>query len=670
MAQRVEWLPPAMRGLERELDWLTSMRDWMISKKRYWGLALPIWECHECGNFDVIGGQAELKERAVAGWEQFEGHSPHRPYVDAVKIRCSKCGATISRVADVGSPWLDAGIVAYSTTRYNNDRAYWEQWIPADLITECFPGQFRNWFYAILAMSTMMELGKDRKRPPFKTLLGHAMVLDEHRQVMHKSDGTAIWFEEAAEELGVDTMRWMFCAQPPTVDLPFGTRHPGQTVTVEGPEGETISRTVEGEPLCRVTSAPADETRRHVLMTLWNSYSFFSNYARLDRFDPTAEAVPSAQRQDIDRWILSDLQLVICSAREHFERYDLPPVCQAIRRFLENLSTWYIRRNRRRFWRGASEGDVDKLAAYQTLHEVLVTLCKAAAPVIPFVTEHIYQHLVARQIPGAPESIHLCDYPEPNAELVDDDLSVKMGALLRVVSLGRAARTASKLKVRQPLAEIIVASADQTERAAVEQFQTHLHEELNVKKVTVRDNAADLCTTTVTMNKKVAAPKYGKQLGAISKALAQADTDNAAARVADGFTVTLQVEGRPLMLEAEDIAVSKDYGGDWSAVEEGGAVVLLDKRITEELRLEGIARDVVRFVQVARKEAGLELEDRIVLSLQTGSDLLRSAITRCTEYMAAETLATRITDAAIDNPTGTAEVKIAGQSLRIELRKA
>ncbi|MFH0981095.1 MAG: class I tRNA ligase family protein, partial [Planctomycetota bacterium] len=300
MARRVNWLPAAMRGLERELDWLTTMKDWMISKKRYWGLALPIWECPACGGFEVIGGCAELKERAVEGWERFEGHSPHRPYVDWVKIRCGRCGALASRVPDVGNPWLDAGIVAYSTTRYNLDRAYWEQWIPADLITECFPGQFRNWFYSILAMSTMMEIGKERKRPPFKNLLGHAMALDENRQVMHKSDGNAIWFEEAAEQLGVDTMRWMYCVQPPTVDLPFGLRHPGEEVTVEGADGARITHTVDGERMCRVTSTPADETRRRVLLPLWNSYAFFCNYARLDGFDPTKPQVPLAQRQDID----------------------------------------------------------------------------------------------------------------------------------------------------------------------------------------------------------------------------------------------------------------------------------------------------------------------------------------------------------------------------------
>jgi isoleucyl-tRNA synthetase len=380
--------------------------------------------------------------------------------------------------------------------------------------------------------------------------------------------------------------------------------------------------------------------------------------------------VPLEQRQDIDRWILSDLQLVIRSAHEHFVKYDLPPVCQAIRKFLDDLSTWYIRRNRRRFWRGASEGDTDKLAAYQTLYEVLVTVCKIAAPIIPFVTEHIYQHLVARRVEGAPGTIHLCDYPQPDEDWIDDELSSRMASLLRVVSLGRSARTASKLKVRQPLAEVVIASADETDRAAAEQFHAHLTEELNVKKVTVRESVAEMCTTTVEINKKVAAPKYGKQLGDIIKALAGADVAEVAARVADRLPVTLRVGTHPQPLEPDDIKVNKDYGQDWAAAEDAKCVVLMDKRLTEELKQEGLARDVVRFVQVARKEAGLELEDRITLSLQTDSDKLKAAIESCKDYIAAETLATEITNRALEAAAGTTEAKIAGQTLRIDLQQA
>ncbi len=670
ITKQVNWLPASMRGLDRELDWLTSMRDWMISKKRFWGLALPIWECKSCGHYDVIGSREELQERAVEGWEEFEGHTPHRPYVDRIKIKCTECGELANRVPDVGNPWLDAGIVAYSTTKYNSDRNYWDQWIPADLITECFPGQFRNWFYAILSMSTMMEMGKEKKRPPFKNLLGHALVVDENRQVMHKSDGTAIWFEEAAEQIGVDTMRWMYCAQPPTTDLPFGLRHPEEEVTIKGDDGMTITHTVDGARICRVTSKPADETRRQVLMTLWNSYAFFSNYARIDGFDPTAPQVPLDQRQDIDRWILSDLQLLVGEVRDNFEAYSLSPVCVAIKKFLDDLSTWYIRRNRRRFWRGVSEGDTDKLAAYQTLYEVLATLGKLAAPIIPFVSEHIYQHLVAKQLAEAPQSVHLCAYPTKDASRVDDGLSRRMAALLHLVGLGRSARTASKLKVRQPLAQIIVASEDENVRGAVEQFQAHILEELNVKKATTQASVADQCSVSLELNRKTAGPKYGKQLGAIAKALGQADAAEIADQVGKGMVVTLQVEGQPVTLDPPDINVTKDYGQDWAGAEEGGVVVLLDKRLTEELRQEGLARDVVRFVQVARKEAGLELEDRITLSLQTEGEQLQEAIEVCKDYIAAETLATTIESTPIPNAGGTSEVKVARAALRIEIVKA
>ena len=670
VAQQVNWLPASMRGLERELDWLNTMRDWMISKKRYWGLALPVWECEACGHFDVIGGYAELKERAVQGWDQFQGHSPHRPYVDAIKIECSKCGELAARIPDVGNPWLDAGIVAYSTTRYRTDRAYWEQWIPADLITECFPGQFRNWFYSILAMSTMMELGKEKKRPPFKNLLGHALVLDENRQVMHKSDGTAIWFEEAAEQIGVDTMRWMYCVQPPTVDLPFGLRHPGEEVTIEGADGARITHTVDGQRLCRVTSTPADETRRRVLLPLWNSYAFFCNYARLDGFDPATPEVPLAQRQDIDRWILSDLQLLIGTVRTHFGKYELAPVCHAIEKYLDNVSTWYIRRNRRRFWRGAAEGDTDKLAAYQTLYEVLVTLAKVMAPVVPFVTEHIYQNLVAEACPGAPESIHLCDYPQADDRRVDHALSDKMAAVLTIVSLGRSARTASKLKVRQPLAEMLVVSPEPTARAAAEQFATHILEELNVKKLTVLESVADRRRVEVSVNKKVAAPKYGKRLSGIMAALAALSADEVLAQVEQGLWVPVTVEGEMLNLEPAELNVVKSYGDDWAAAEERTLAVLLDQRITPELRREGLARDIVRNVQNLRKDAGLDMEDRIVLSLRTDSAELRQAIAACGDYIASETLAVELTGAALADVGGATEVTIAGDELRVELRKA
>ena len=311
-------------------------------------------------DFEVIGSLAELKERALAcegealpdgsrlnsGWREFEGHTPHRPWIDGVKIKSEKTGAVLSRIVDVGNPWLDAGIVPFSTMHYNHDREEWAKWYPADFVTECFPGQFRNWFYSLLSLSTMMRYDETEvaaEKRPFKALLGHRLVMDEQGQPMHKSDGTAIWFEEAAEQLGVDTLRWMYLAQNPAQDLRFGTRHPDEPVTLETPEGP-IAQTKEGLSCVRVTSKPADEVRRLVLLPLWNSYAFFVNYAHADEFDPSLPEVPISERPNIDQWILSNLQAFLQTANESFQRYDAAEVCRAAAHFIDDLSNWYIRR--------------------------------------------------------------------------------------------------------------------------------------------------------------------------------------------------------------------------------------------------------------------------------------------------------------------------------------
>src|SRR5262245_23554499 len=450
VVDRVTFLPESLNGRARERDWLWNMGDWMISKKRYWGLALPIWvDEKDPTQFEVIGSRAELKERAVEGWPEVEGNSPHRPWVDKVKIRNPKTGNLMSRIPDVGNPWLDAGIVAFSTMKYNTDRAYWTQWYPADFITESFPGQFRNWFYALLAMSTMMSEGKE----PFKTLLGHGLVRDQFGKEMHKSEGNAVEFVGAVDDgyelfhdiesgldaklalaelpknplnvreesvqragrpwkrvyarykpVGADVVRWFYCRANPVANVNFG------------PE-------------------PTDEVRAKFVLKLWNCYSFFANYARLDGFDPAAPAVPVKDRPDIDRWILSELQELITTARKSFEAYNVMAFCLEAERFVDDrLSNWYIRRNRGRFQSNVADldeaGRHDKWAAHQTLHTVLTTLCKLFAPVVPFLSEMIWQNL---RTDGDPKSIHLCDYPERDEALRDPKLSSMMNGLLRLV---------------------------------------------------------------------------------------------------------------------------------------------------------------------------------------------------------------------------------------------
>jgi isoleucyl-tRNA synthetase len=439
-ARQVRWIPEF--GLERELDWLTNMQDWCISKKRYWGLALPIYKC-DCGHFEVLGGKDELKSKAVEGWDKFDGHTPHRPWIDEVKIKCPKCGTKIQRIPDVGNPWLDAGIVPFSTTHYLTDHKYWQEWFPFDFITECFPGQFRNWFYAILAMSTVLE-GKT----PFRTLLGHASVKDAKGEEMHKSAGNVIWFEEAAEKIGADVMRWIFIGQNPTINLNFGYNLGHET------------------------------TRK--LLTLWNVYNFFITYASIDKFNPsTNNQLPATTV--LDRWIISRLNSTIRLVRERLMDYDPVPTIREIERFIDDMSLWYVRRNRRRFWK--SEDDMDKLTGYHTLYECLTKLIKLIAPFMPFFAEEIYQNLVVAIDKNQPESIHLCDYPNFDANKIDEKLENEISIVRELVSLGHAAREKAKIKVRQPLSKATIFLPKTNGNKSLEPHINVIKDELNVKEI-------------------------------------------------------------------------------------------------------------------------------------------------------------------------------------------
>ncbi|MDH5185912.1 MAG: isoleucine--tRNA ligase [candidate division WOR-3 bacterium] len=443
-AKQVRWIPEF--GLERELDWLTNMQDWCISKKRYWGLALPIYQCN-CGHFEVIGGKEELKSKAVEGWDKFEGHTPHRPWIDEVKIKCPKCGAKTQRIPEVGNPWLDAGIVPFSTTRYLTDNKYWQAWFPFDFITECFPGQFRNWFYAILAMSTVLE-GKT----PFRTLLGHALVKDEKGEDMHKSAGNVIWIEEAAEKMGADVMRWIFIGQNPTINLNFGY---------------TVAR----------------ETTRK-LLTLWNVYSFFITYARIDKPQIGTDKPQMSTDKTLsvlDRWIISRLNSMIKLVRERLMDYDPVPTIREIERFIDDMSLWYVRRNRRRFWK--SEDDKDKLTGYHTLYECLMKLVKLIAPYMPFLAEELYQNLVVSVDKKQPESVHLCDYPDSDTTLIDNKLEAEVALVRELVSLGHAAREKAKIKVRQPLSKATVFAPKTNDNKLLEPYINVIKDELNVKEI-------------------------------------------------------------------------------------------------------------------------------------------------------------------------------------------
>ncbi len=631
VVEKVNFLPESLNGRAREYDWLWNMGDWMISKKRYWGLALPIWvDDKDPTQFEVIGSREELKRRAEdggEGWSDFDGHTPHRPFVDKVKIRNPRTGNLMSRVPDVGNPWLDAGIVAYSTMP--------EDWRPADFITESFPGQFRNWFYALLAMSTMMSDGK----PPFKNLLGHGLVKDEKGHEMHKSAGNSIPFDEAAECFGADVCRWLYCRHDPAKNLNFGP-------------------------------TPANEVRAKFVIKLWNCYAFFANYARLDGFDPPAETVPVKDRPDIDRWIVSDLQGLIRTARESFEKFDVAAFCLEAEKFVDDrLSNWYVRRNRDRFWSKNAELDAaglrDKLAAYQTMYEVLTTLCKLIAPVVPFLAETMWQNL--RTAKDA-ESVHLTDYPQTEASVTDTALSQDTDALLRLVSLGGAARNAAKHKVRQPLAELRVSPGSTAERRAVERFADQIREELNVKSVTLHETSGPMLQVALFLNKKTASAKLKDKFHDAEAMLKQLIAESPD-KVVEHLRTVGTLELRNVLLLSTDMTIEHVAPEGWAGVADRGTQVMLDTRLTPELKAEGIARDIIRFAQDTRKDAGLDVADKIALYLGTTAEPLKSAIVAHRDTIAGETQAIAWLDAPPADGFTAADKKVDGHPLTIALRK-
>ena len=515
VAKKIRWLPEF--GLKRELDWLKNMQDWMISKKRYWGLALPIWEC-SCGHFEVIGSKEELKAKAVEGWQEFEGHTPHRPWIDKIKIKCPQCGQLMSRVPDVGNPWLDAGIVNFSTlidpetdqVSYLTDKKYWRQWYPADFITECFPGQFRNWFYALIAMSTVLE-----DHEPFKTVLGHALVRDEQGREMHKSWGNAIWFDDAVEKMGADTMRWLYARQKPEFNLNFGYNI-------------------------------ADEVRRQYLLPYWNSYRFFITYANLNHWKPLKNPKLEIRNskleiRNLDQWILSRLESTKKIVTEKLDDYHHHEALWAIEKFLEDLSTWYIRRSRERVsilvhtrcGRQDSPGVTEAEICLTTLYYVLTQLTLILAPFIPYLTETVWQGLQGfGQNWSVTDSVHLQDWPQVNEKLIDQNLEDQMAAVRELVSLGHALRKEKQIRVRQPLKKFSIFNF-QFSKIDPELIEL-IKQELNVKEVEIKTGP-------------------GK----------------------------LRVE--------------------------------LDTEITPELAAEGEARELIRQIQLLRRQAGLSLNDRVAI---------------------------------------------------------
>jgi len=565
----INWIPSW--GSDREKEWLTGMGDWMISKKRFWGLALPIWE-FEDGSFYVIGSKEELKELSVEGWEDFEGHSPHRPWIDKVKIKHPETGLIGSRVEDVGNPWLDAGIVPFSTLGYNDHKEYWKKWFPADFVVESFPGQFRNWFYSLLAMSAKLE-GK----APFKNLLGHALVKAEDGREMHKSWGNAIWFDDAAEKMGVDVMRWIYASQNPETNLLFGYER-------------------------------GNEVRKKIIQ-LWNSYSFFATYASVDGFNPLKLKHKVGDLTIMDKWILSKLNVFISDSEVSLESYRVDILMKKFDLFLDDLSNWYIRRNRRRFWK--TEDDKDKITAYFVLYDVLLDAIKTMAPILPFVCEEMYQNLVVGIDKSAPESIHLCSFPKPNKDLIDNQLMEKVDALRKIVEFGRSARSKSNTRIRQPLSELKFYIQNDEIADFIISEQDVVMDELNVKSISRAKSESDLVSYRVKPNLPVLGQKYGKDLKKINEQL------NDSLNILDEIRNNKKFKvDENIYIIREDLLIEQDSVEGWTCSSDDTVAVGLSLNLNDSLIREGITRDLIRHVQTMRKDANFAVEDRIKIYME------------------------------------------------------
>jgi isoleucyl-tRNA synthetase len=595
----VEWTPPQYK--KRMDDWLRNMGDWNISRKRYFGLPLPFYPC-DCGHLNVIGSRAELEERATGGLDQLQ--ELHRPWIDQVPIRCESCGAEVRRILEVGDAWLDAGIVPLSTLGWENpqwiprgygtgaaegltgadlpDHAYWEQWFPADWVSE-MREQIRLWFYSISFMS-MTLVG----RLPYRSVLTYELVYDEHGKPMHKSTGNMIETDEAFERMGADVMRWLYCSTPTQQNVSFGF----------GLAGEVQRR----------------------LLTLWNSVGFLVTYANIAGWRPEWGAAP-ASGQPLDRWLVARTLQLVDEADDAYRRYWTPAVTTAFERYVDDLSNWYIRRSRRRFWDGEPE-------ALQTLWWATVQALRVVAPVMPFLADHLWRTVVSEAAETAPDSVHLAGWPEPAD--VDEALLDAVAEVRRVVELGRQARSQSGIKLRQPLRRLVVQGAD-----GVQDHAREIADELSVKEVEFGPvNATEL---RVKPNLPLLGPRLGKELGAVRAALEAGEFEEL-----DGGRV--RVNGHEL--SPEEVLVERRGKEGWAVAGEDGLTVALDLALDEELELEGRVRELVHRVNTMRKDARLALTDRIVLTLPgSASDLLAHE-----DWIKHETLAVRIETADAAEP--------------------
>ena len=565
----VNWIPESI-GKGRFGDWLENIQDWGISRNRYWGTPLPVWAC-ECGHMECIGSRAELAERS--GNPENAKVELHRPYIDEVTFTCPDCGKTMKRVPEVIDCWFDSGAMPFAQHHYPfENKEVFEQQFPAQFISEAVD-QTRGWFYSLMAESTLLF-----NKAPYENVIVLGHVQDENGQKMSKSKGNAVDPFDALSTYGADAIRWYFYINSAPW-LP--NRFHGKAV-------------MEGQ--------------RKFMGTLWNTYAFFVLYANIDNFDATKYTLDYEKLSVMDKWLLSRLNSTVRDTDNNLANYRIPEAARALQDFVDDMSNWYVRRSRERFW--AKGMEQDKINAYMTLYTALVTICKAAAPMIPFMTEEIYRNLVCSIDKDAPESIHLCDYPAANEAWIDADLEKNMAELLKVVVMGRAARNTANIKNRQPIGKMYVKAPYELN----EFFKAIIEDELNIKDVVFTDDVENFVTYSFKPQLKTVGPKYGKLLGKIRPALADLDGQKAMAEIKETGKLVLDLGDEKIELLEEDLLIDMAQMEGYVSEGDNTVTVVLDTNLTPELIEEGYVREIISKVQTMRKEAGFEVMDKIRVS--------------------------------------------------------
>ena len=561
----INWIPESI-GKGRFGDWLENVQDWGLSRNRYWGTPLPVWQC-ECGHQDCIGSIEELKEKADNCPDDIE---LHRPYIDAVTIKCPKCGKEMHRVPEVIDCWFDSGSMPFAQHHYPfENKETFEKQFPAQFISEAVD-QTRGWFYSLLAISTLLF-----NKAPYENVIVLGLVQDENGQKMSKSKGNAVDPFDALQTYGADAIRWYFY----TSSAPWlPSRFAGKTV-------------VEGQ--------------RKFMGTLWNTYAFFVLYANIDNFDATKYSLEYDKLAVMDKWLLSRLESTVKAVDDNLANYRIPEAAKALQSFVDDMSNWYVRRSRERFW--AKGMEQDKINAYMTLYTALLTVAKAAAPMIPFMTEDIYQNLVKSIDASAPESIHLCDFPEVHENWIDPKMEEDMADLLEIVVMGRAARNTANIKNRQPIGTMYVKSEFQLS----EFYKEIIEDELNVKEVVFKDDIADFISYSFKPQMRTVGPKYGKLLNKIKTTLSELDGNKAMAELKSTGELKLDIDGQEIVLLEEDLLIDMAQMEGYVSESDHTITVVLDTNLTPELIEEGFVRELVSKIQTMRKEAGFEVMDKI-----------------------------------------------------------